>query len=119
VGVPAARGHGVTSAENARNAAPQAPVPPSLRSLVNRRAARRLEQDHSALALRRRLWALGFILIGTNDLCILLGQKIARAGGCERRKGKGLTSRPAGGGPGTRSRLRAGVSYSVEPQTRQ
>jgi hypothetical protein len=46
-----------------------------LRSLVNRRAARRLEQDHSALALRRRLWALGFILFGTNDLCILLGQK--------------------------------------------
>jgi hypothetical protein len=43
--------------------------------LVNRRAARRLEQDHSALALRPRLWTLGFILFGTNDLCILLGQK--------------------------------------------
>jgi hypothetical protein len=79
VGVPAARGHGVTSAENARNAAPQAPVPPSLRSLVNRRAAHRLEQDHSALALRRRLWALGFILFSTNDLYILPSQEQAES----------------------------------------
>src|ERR1700733_435742 len=63
---------------NTRNAAPQAPVPPSLRSLVDRRAARRLEQLHSGGKSRGRLWALSFISFGTNDLYILLSQNERR-----------------------------------------